>query len=95
MKISRVIRWAGFALLLLAIPVASFAGVFVQVTIAPPVLPVYVQPACPGDDYIWSVRNQLFGPRADAFGILACETVIKMNVTIFDPAKLLKPLPER
>jgi hypothetical protein len=35
----------------------------------------------PDDDYIRSVRNQLFGPRADAFGILACETVIKMNVT--------------
>jgi hypothetical protein len=49
----------------------------------------------PGNNYIRSVRNQLFGPRANAFGISACETVITMNVTIFDPAKLLKPLPER
>jgi len=62
MKISRVIRWAGFVLLLLAIPASSFAGVFVQVTIAPPVLPVYVQPACPGDGYIWTPGYWAYGP---------------------------------
>jgi hypothetical protein len=35
-------------------PVASFAGVFISVGIAPPVLPVYTQPICPGDGYLWN-----------------------------------------
>jgi hypothetical protein len=36
--------------------VASFAGIAVgvSITIAPPALPVYVQPAPPGADYIWT-----------------------------------------
>jgi len=62
MKITRMVRWAAFALLLLAIPVSSFAGVFVQVAISPPVLPVYVQPACPGDGYIWTPGYWAYGP---------------------------------
>jgi len=41
-------------LLLAAVPLASQAGIFVSVTIAPPVLPVYVQPAIPGPGYIWT-----------------------------------------
>src|SRR5882724_4362009 len=36
-----------------AVPASSFGAVFVSVTIAPPLLPVYVQPACPGEGYIW------------------------------------------
>ena len=62
MKISRVIRGAIFALALLAIPAASFAGVLIQVGIAPPVLPVYVQPACPGDGFIWTPGYWAYGP---------------------------------
>ncbi len=42
------------ALLLAVLPVTSQAGVFVSVTIAPPVLPVYVQPPIPGPGYIWT-----------------------------------------
>jgi WXXGXW repeat (2 copies) len=43
------------ALLLAALPIASQAGVFVgvSVNIAPPVLPLYVQPPCPASGYIW------------------------------------------
>jgi hypothetical protein len=43
------------ALSLAALPVASDAAVFVGVSvgIAPPVLPVYVQPPCPAPGYIW------------------------------------------
>jgi WXXGXW repeat (2 copies) len=43
------------ALPLTALPVASQAGLFVgvSVNIAPPVLPVYVQPPCPAPGYIW------------------------------------------
>jgi len=50
------------ALLLLAVPAVSFAGVFVNITIAPPVLPVYEQPACPGDGYIWTPGYWAYGP---------------------------------
>jgi hypothetical protein len=38
---------------ILAIPAASFGAVLVSITIAPPLLPVYWQPVCPGDGYIW------------------------------------------
>jgi hypothetical protein len=33
---------------------ASFAQVGVAITIAPPELPVYEQPLCPGDGYLWT-----------------------------------------
>ncbi|HYB66182.1 MAG TPA: YXWGXW repeat-containing protein [Steroidobacteraceae bacterium] len=42
------------ALLLAALPLVSQAGLFVSVTIAPPVLPVYYQPPIPGPGYIWT-----------------------------------------
>ncbi len=43
-------------LLLCAAPVASFAQVSIGVSIrvAPPVLPVYVQPACPTPGFLWT-----------------------------------------
>ena len=43
------------ALPLTALPVASQAGLFVgvSVNIAPPLLPLYVQPPCPAPGYIW------------------------------------------
>jgi len=62
MHILRFIRCFLFALLMLAIPASSFAGVFVSVTVAPPVLPVYAQPACPGDGYIWTPGYWAYGP---------------------------------
>ena len=39
---------------MLVSPVRSSAFVSVSVTIAPPALPVYVQPVCPGPGYIWT-----------------------------------------
>jgi YXWGXW repeat-containing protein len=42
------------ALVMLAIPAAAHAQIGVSVAIAPPELPVYEQPVCPGDDYIWT-----------------------------------------
>src|SRR5260370_36879956 len=62
MKSTRVIRYLFLALLVLTIPASSFAGVFISVGIAPPVLPVYVQPACPGDGYIWTPGYWAYGP---------------------------------
>jgi len=44
------------------VPAASFGGVFVSVTIAPPVLPVYTQPICPGDGYLWTPGYWAYGP---------------------------------
>ena len=62
MNISRMFRVSLFALMLLAIPASSFAGVFIQVGFAPPALPVYEQPACPGDGFIWTPGYWAYGP---------------------------------
>ena len=39
---------------LFAVPAITSAGILLSVTIAPPPLPVYEQPVCPGDGYIWT-----------------------------------------
>jgi hypothetical protein len=39
---------------MLAMSVETFGQVNIQVSFAPPVLPVYEQPVCPGDGYIWT-----------------------------------------
>ncbi len=54
--LTRLVRSLAPAMVLAALPVASFAGVAIGVSIdiAPPALPVYVQPAPPGEDYIWT-----------------------------------------
>jgi hypothetical protein len=62
----RIIRSMGLLLLVLgtlAISTASFAQVRVGVaiTIAPPELPVYDQPICPGDGYIWTPGYWAYG----------------------------------
>jgi hypothetical protein len=41
------------ALALLTVSVASSAQVFVSVSFGPPALPIYEQPLCPGEDFIW------------------------------------------
>jgi WXXGXW repeat (2 copies) len=43
------------------VPAASFAGVFISVGFAPPVLPVYTQPLCPGDGYLWNPGYWAYG----------------------------------
>src|SRR5207248_2702104 len=62
MHIPRFVRYSILALAMLVIPASSFAGVFVSVRIGPPPLPVYVQPACPGDGYIWTPGYWAYGP---------------------------------
>jgi hypothetical protein len=45
----------GTALLVIpAAPSTASAQVVLSVTVTPPVLPVYTQPVCPGDGYIWT-----------------------------------------
>jgi WXXGXW repeat (2 copies) len=50
-------------LLLAAPPISSFAfvSVGVSITVAPPALPVYVQPPCPAVGYIWTPGYWAFG----------------------------------
>jgi hypothetical protein len=50
------------ALLAVTIPASSFAQVAVTITVAPPVIPVYTQPACPGDGYMWTPGYWAWGP---------------------------------
>src|SRR5258708_28608251 len=47
---------------LLLAPVVSFAGIFISVGVAPPALPVYTQPLCPGDGYLWTPGYWHYGP---------------------------------
>ena len=61
MRISRSARWLLLALLVVIIPAASQAGVFISVNFGPPVLPVYVQPVCPEPDLIWTPGYWAYG----------------------------------
>ncbi|HKV64016.1 MAG TPA: hypothetical protein VJO16_19065 [Candidatus Acidoferrum sp.] len=64
MRIARFISSLFLAVGLLAIPAQSQAHVDVgiSVRIGPPVLPVYVQPICPGPGYIWVPGYWAYGP---------------------------------
>jgi hypothetical protein len=56
MRTISVVRYLLLALFLLAVSAASFAqiGIGISVGFAPPPIPVYEQPICPGDGYIWT-----------------------------------------
>ncbi len=48
-------KLAAIAIMVLSItPQSSQAGIAVSITIAPPALPVYVQPPCPQEGYLWT-----------------------------------------
>jgi hypothetical protein len=61
MRLARTARWFLLALLLSVVPAASFAGVFISVGIAPPPLPVYVQPVCPEPGMMWTPGYWAYG----------------------------------
>jgi YXWGXW repeat-containing protein len=50
----RIIRSLLLAISILVLSSAAFAQIGVSVSIAPPEIPVYDQPICPGDGYIWT-----------------------------------------
>ena len=50
----RFIRTPLFALVVLTMSAASLAQIGVAIRIGPPALPVYEQPLCPGDGYLWT-----------------------------------------
>ena len=56
-------KLTGSLLVAFAAPLSSFAGISISITIAPPALPVYVQPECPGQDYIWTPGYWAYGPQ--------------------------------
>ncbi len=55
------VRGAILALAVSLMPAVSRAGVFVSVAVAPPVLPVYTQPICPGDGFLWTPGYWAYG----------------------------------
>jgi len=61
-KIAGLSLLAGVLLIPMAVTPAAHAAVFVSVAIAPPVIPVYTQPLCPGDGYIWTPGYWAYGP---------------------------------
>src|ERR1700731_1606670 len=84
MNATRVVRQFGRSLVVSALaiaviapalaPLASQAQVFISVGIAPPPLPIYVQPICPGDGYLWNPGYWAYGPEGYYWvpGVWAC-----------------------
>src|SRR3984957_4108206 len=50
------------AALLAMMPSISFAQVGVSIAIAPPVIPVYAQPPCPTEGFLWTPGYWAYGP---------------------------------
>jgi hypothetical protein len=50
----RFIRSFSLAVVVLALSAASFAQIGVSITVGPPPLPVYEQPPCPEEGYVWT-----------------------------------------
>ncbi len=61
MHISFSVRSLLFAFMMLVVPVTSSANIILSIGIAPPPLPVYVQPVCPGVGYIWTPGYWAYG----------------------------------
>ncbi len=63
----RFVRMLLFTLVMLCMSAASFAQIGVMITIAPPALPVYEQPICPGDGYLWTPGYWAYGDDFDDY----------------------------
>ncbi|MGD0892700.1 MAG: hypothetical protein ABR923_14315 [Terracidiphilus sp.] len=61
MRMFRSARWLLMALLVALVPASSYAGVFISVGFAPPVLPVYEQPLCPAPNLMWTPGYWAYG----------------------------------
>ena len=61
MQMFRSVRLMLLALFVALIPASSYAGVFISVGFAPPVLPVYVQPECPQPGWMWTPGYWAYG----------------------------------
>src|SRR5579863_10014162 len=49
-------------LVVLAMPASASAQIGIAIRIGPPALPVYAQPVCPGDGYLWTPGYWAYGP---------------------------------
>jgi hypothetical protein len=69
MRIATIICALFFALVMLAVPTPTPAQVSVGISVgfAPPELPVYEQPICPGDGYIWTPGYWAWDSDADDY----------------------------
>jgi hypothetical protein len=56
-----------FALVMLCMSASSFAQVGVLITFAPPPLPIYEQPLCPEDGFIWTPGYWAYGDDFDDY----------------------------
>ena len=54
MRYATVLRSLLFSFVLLVLSQASFGQVAISVGFGPPAIPVYEQPICPGDGYLWT-----------------------------------------
>jgi len=54
MRIVASVRSLLFAVVVLAMSAGSFAQIAISIRIGPPAIPVYEQPLCPGEGYIWT-----------------------------------------
>jgi hypothetical protein len=62
-SLTKLLITAALALPFAALPTAQAnAAVFISVGFAPPVLPVYTQPLCPGPGYLWTPGYWAYGP---------------------------------
>jgi WXXGXW repeat (2 copies) len=61
MKSFRSLRLLVLAVLVSLVPLSSFAGVFISVGFAPPILPVYDQPPCPEPGLMWAPGYWAYG----------------------------------
>ncbi len=58
----RSMRILLLAIMLVTIPAASSASVYISVNFGPPALPMYVQPSCPDPGYMWAPGYWAYGP---------------------------------
>lgn len=69
MRIARLVCWSLLAVGLLTIPAQSRAQVAVGISVrfGPPPLPVYEQPVCPGEGYIWTPGYWAWDPEDEDY----------------------------
>ncbi|HXX27288.1 MAG TPA: hypothetical protein VEI99_02425 [Terriglobales bacterium] len=62
MNTTRITRYLLTAVLIVACSAVGSAQVFLSVNFGPPALPVYPQPVCPSEGYIWTPGYWAWGP---------------------------------
>jgi hypothetical protein len=67
MRVISSIRGFLFGLVLLSVSAASFGQLSISISFAPPELPVYEQPLCPGDGYLWTPGYWAYGNDFDDY----------------------------